>query len=91
MECRTENQKPMSLQNQLKPIPSGLEKSKIYKLFNHISRDRVKKTMQWIQVEFEKNPNISDEEAKGRRTLSEPEVKELFRCLGTPKGYAEID
>lgn len=75
---------------QLKPVPNHLTKQKIYELYNHLSKRRVIQTIHWIQVEHEKNPNISDKEAKRRWTLTEPEVRELFRSLGSPKGYEQV-
>ena len=77
--------------NSLKPIPCSLSKGKAYKIFNHLSRDYVQKTMQWIQVEFNRNPNVSDNAAKKRHTLTSLETKELFRSLGSPSGYEEVN
>lgn len=74
----------------LKPVPNHLTKQQIYRMYNHLSKDRVKKTIHWIQVEHEKNPAVSDKEAKRRWTLTAPEVKELFRSLGSPAGYQEV-
>ncbi len=92
MECRIENQFTMlTNEKSLKPIPCGLTKSKIYELFNHLSRARVQKTMHWVQIELEENPNVTQKEIKRRRDLSKPEVKRLFYLLGSPKGYQEVE
>jgi hypothetical protein len=74
----------------LKPVPSGISKGKAYTLFNHLSRDYVKKTMHWIQIECNRNPNVSDKEVKKRHTLNSLETKELFKSLGSPSGYKEV-
>ena len=71
----------------LKPIPSALTKKKAYEIFNQLPTSYVRRTIHWIQVELEQNPEVSSEECKRRHRLNSREVYRLFKELGSPAGY----